>query len=76
MSGSRRDPVDELELAEIFAVQDAIAERVAGAIEPELLKNESLPGPCHNGNVSLSRVSMCLPVSCAAVSGLRLKGVL
>ena len=34
-----------MELAEIFAVQDAIAERVAGAIEPELLKTESLPGP-------------------------------
>jgi TolB-like protein/Flp pilus assembly protein TadD len=43
----------EMELAEIFAIQDAIAERVAGAIEPELLRTESLPtGPRHNGNVS------------------------
>jgi hypothetical protein len=42
-----------MELAEIFAVQDAIAERVAGAIEPELLKIESLPtGPRHSGNVT------------------------
>ena len=42
-----------MELAEIFAVQDAIAERVAGAIEPELLKTESLPaGPRHSGNVT------------------------
>jgi hypothetical protein len=32
-----------MELTEVFAVQDAIAERVAGAIEPELLKTESLP---------------------------------
>ena len=43
----------EMELAEIFAIQDAIAERVAGAIEPELLRTESLPtGPRHSGNVS------------------------
>ena len=43
----------EMELAEIFAVQDAIAERVVGAIEPELLRTESLPtGPRHSGNVS------------------------
>jgi TolB-like protein/Flp pilus assembly protein TadD len=42
-----------MELAEVFAVQDAIAERVAGAIEPELLKTQSLPaGPRHSGNVT------------------------
>lgn len=42
-----------MELTEVFAVQDAIAERVAGAIEPELLKTESLPtGPRHSGNVT------------------------
>jgi TolB-like protein len=42
-----------MELAEIFAVQDAVAERVAGAIEPELLKTQSLPaGPRHSGNVT------------------------
>ena len=42
-----------MELAEIFAIQDAIAERVTGAIEPELLKTESLPkGPRHSGNVT------------------------
>lgn len=29
------------ELAEVFAIQDEIAERVAGAIEPELLRRES-----------------------------------
>jgi TolB-like protein len=32
----------ELELQDIFAVQDEITERVAGAIEPELLKSEGL----------------------------------
>jgi TolB-like protein len=43
----------EMELTEAFAVQDAIAERVAGAIEPELLKTESLPvGARHSGNVT------------------------
>jgi TolB-like protein len=43
----------ELELKEAFAVQDAIAERVAGAIEPELLKTESLPAAArHSGNVT------------------------
>jgi TolB-like protein len=31
----------DLELTEVFAVQDEIAERVAGAIEPELLKSEA-----------------------------------
>jgi TolB-like protein/Tfp pilus assembly protein PilF len=33
------------ELAEIFVVQDEITERVAGAIEPELLKAEGRPVP-------------------------------
>jgi tetratricopeptide (TPR) repeat protein len=43
----------EMELTEAFAVQDAIAERVAGAIEPELLKTESLPAAArHSGNVT------------------------
>jgi TolB-like protein len=43
----------EMELTEAFAVQDAIAERVAGAIEPELLKTESLPAVArHTGNVT------------------------
>jgi TolB-like protein len=32
----------DLELKDIFAVQDEITERVAGAIEPELLKREGL----------------------------------
>jgi TolB-like protein len=42
-----------MELKEAFAVQDAIAERVAGAIEPELLKTESLPAAArHSGNVT------------------------
>jgi TolB-like protein len=30
----------DLELTEVFAIQDEIAERVAGAIEPELLKSQ------------------------------------
>ncbi|MER8767456.1 winged helix-turn-helix domain-containing protein [Mesorhizobium sp. M0960] len=43
----------EMELTEAFAVQDAIAERVAGAIEPELLKTESLPAVGRNsGNAT------------------------
>lgn len=33
----------EMELQGAFSIQDAIAERVAGAIEPELLRTESLP---------------------------------
>jgi hypothetical protein len=42
-----------VELTEAFAVQDAIAERVAGAIEPELLKTESLPpAVLHTGNAT------------------------
>lgn len=43
----------DMELTEAFALQDAIAERVAGAIEPELLKSESLPAVAgHTGNVT------------------------
>ncbi|MCY1743682.1 winged helix-turn-helix domain-containing protein [Ensifer sp. SL37] len=43
----------DLEMEEAFAVQDAIAERVAGAIEPELLKTASFPSPArHTGNLS------------------------
>lgn len=43
----------ELELADAFAVQDAVAERVAGAIEPEMLRTESLPGQArHTGNAT------------------------
>lgn len=43
----------DMELTEAFALQDAIAERVAGAIEPELLKSESLPTVAgHTGNVT------------------------
>ena len=43
----------EMELTEAFALQDAIAERVAGAIEPELLKTELLPVAArHSGNVT------------------------
>lgn len=43
----------DLELTEIFAVQDAIAERVVGAIEPELLKTEAaLAVAPHTGNMT------------------------
>ncbi|QRM55241.1 transcriptional regulator [Sinorhizobium sp. BG8] len=43
----------DVELVEAFAVQDAIAERVAGAIEPELLKTASLPAAAqHTGNMT------------------------
>ena len=43
----------DLEMEEAFAVQDAIAERVAGAIEPELLKTASLPAASrHTGNLT------------------------
>jgi TolB-like protein len=43
----------EMELTEAFALQDAIAERVAGAIEPELLKTEAFPAVArHTGNVT------------------------
>jgi TolB-like protein len=43
----------DLELTEVFAVQDAIAERVAGAIEPELLKTEGAQAAArHTGNIT------------------------
>jgi len=43
----------DLELTEVFAVQDEIAERVAGAIEPELLKTEGAQAAArHTGNVT------------------------
>ena len=43
----------DLEVAEVFAIQDEIAERVAGAIEPELLKTESSPASAmHTGNMT------------------------
>ncbi len=43
----------DLELTEAFAVQDEIAERVAGAIEPELLKSEGIQGAApHTGNMT------------------------
>ena len=43
----------DLEMTEVFAVQDAIAERVAGAIEPELLKTKSVMAVArHTGNVT------------------------
>lgn len=43
----------DLEMEEAFAVQDAIAERVAGAIEPELLKTASFPAASrHTGNLT------------------------
>lgn len=37
---------------EIFAVEDAIAERVAGAVEPELLRRDSIRVARHTGNPS------------------------
>jgi pentatricopeptide repeat protein len=43
----------DLELTEVFAVQDEIAERVAGAIEPELLKTEGAQAAArHTGNIT------------------------
>lgn len=43
----------DLELTDVFAIQDAIAERVAGAIEPELLRSESvLATTRHTGNMT------------------------
>jgi TolB-like protein len=37
---------------EVFAVQDAIAERVAGAVEPELLRHDAIRVGRHTGNAS------------------------
>lgn len=43
----------DLELADVFAIQDEIAERVAGAIEPELLKTEGVQAVArHTGNMT------------------------
>jgi TolB-like protein len=43
----------DLAVAEVFAIQDEIAERVAGAIEPELLRTESSPASArHTGNMT------------------------
>jgi len=43
----------DLEMTEVFAVQDEIAERVAGAIEPELLRTESVAAITrHTGNMT------------------------
>ncbi len=43
----------DLELTELFAIQDEIAERVAGALEPELLKTVSvLAAARHTGNMT------------------------
>jgi TolB-like protein/tetratricopeptide (TPR) repeat protein len=43
----------DLPLADAFAIQDEIAERVAGAIEPELLRTEGrLATTRHTGNVT------------------------
>jgi TolB-like protein len=43
----------DLQLAEAFAIQDEISERVAGAIEPELLRTEArLATSRHTGNVT------------------------
>jgi TolB-like protein len=44
----------DLELTELFAIQDAIAERVAGAIEPELLRTEGAHAVVarHTGNMT------------------------
>ncbi|MBB4483117.1 winged helix-turn-helix domain-containing tetratricopeptide repeat protein [Rhizobium etli] len=42
----------DLQLAEIFAVQDAIAERVAAAVEPELLLRHGLAVAPHTGNIT------------------------
>jgi hypothetical protein len=43
----------DLALTEVFAVQDEIAERVAGAIEPELLKTEGVQTAArHTGNMT------------------------
>ncbi|MCK1576987.1 winged helix-turn-helix domain-containing protein [Bradyrhizobium sp. 174] len=43
----------DLAMADVFAIQDEIAERVVAAIEPELLKSESLLAVTrHSGNVT------------------------
>jgi TolB-like protein/Flp pilus assembly protein TadD len=43
----------DLEMTEVFAIQDEIAERVAGAIEPELLQSEGAQAAArHTGNIT------------------------
>jgi TolB-like protein len=42
----------ELPMAEAFAVQDAIAERIAAAVEPELLLRHGLQVAPHTGNLT------------------------
>lgn len=43
----------DLELADVFAIQDEIAERMVGAIEPELLKTEGAQAAArHTGNIT------------------------
>ncbi|RAZ78435.1 winged helix-turn-helix domain-containing tetratricopeptide repeat protein [Mesorhizobium atlanticum] len=42
----------DLQVAELFAVQDAIAERIAAAVEPELLLRHGLQVAPHTGNVN------------------------
>jgi len=42
----------DLQVAEVFAVQDAIAERIAAAVEPELLLRHGLQVAPHTGNVT------------------------
>jgi len=43
----------DLVLTEVFAIQDEIAERVAGAIEPELLKSQGAEAAArHTGNMT------------------------
>lgn len=42
----------DLPVAEVFAVQDAIAERIAAAVEPELLLRHGLQVAPHTGNVT------------------------
>ncbi|OWV80039.1 transcriptional regulator [Rhizobium sp. R635] len=42
----------DLQLDEVFAVQDAIAERIAAAVEPELLLRHGLPVAPHTGNIT------------------------
>src|ERR1051325_10687679 len=43
----------DLELTEVFAIQDEIAERVAGATEPELLKSQGAEAAArHTGNMT------------------------
>jgi TolB-like protein len=43
----------DLDLTEVFAIQDEVAERVAGAIEPDLLKSQGAEAAArHTGNMT------------------------